>query len=308
MLTARLEAGTALVAVAGLDLEDAVLGKLARMNGADVDALAAHRALLGVTHGTLGVEANGVLGVALQRREQELATLGENAVHASRRRCRGPLERARDGVDAARVLVELLGDRARGGNGGVHGTQGVHALLAQAVDELLALEVMVLRVVEGALVHLDAHALGRELLGGADVLGKRVLARGVAAAVADAQRQVDGHVGIVRENGVPDLGGNASHAGKHDLVALWHAAKRARAGDIGVLERRGRANDAVIELARGDLERREALRGAGGGAQAALAARVRDLDAALGQVDGLHGTDVATQRAGVLVARLARDA
>ena len=67
VLAAGRKAGTALVAVGGLDLENTVIRKLAGMHGAGVDALAAHRALLGVTHGTLGVQAHGVLGVTLQR-------------------------------------------------------------------------------------------------------------------------------------------------------------------------------------------------------------------------------------------------
>lgn len=167
---------------------------------------------------------------------------------------------------------------------------------------------MVLRVIKGALVHLDAHTLGREFLRRTDVLGQGILARGVAATIADAKRQVDAHVGVVRKNGVPDLGGHAAHAGQHDLVALRHASERARARDVGVLERRGGADDAVIELARGDLERREALRRASRRAQAALAARIGNLDAALGHVDGLHRADVAAERACTLIARLARDA
>ena len=215
----------------------------------------------------------------LERTHHELAALSEDALAVGGRLgAHGRLELALQAVEPVGVVGDLLGHRLGAGKrrvrprdeslGGVDGPAHELAPLVGARE----------LVRERRTLDLQAERGVRPLLGGADGVGIDLLARGGTTAVADANGQVDAYVVVVRKQGEPQVARDGPHAREHDLVLLGNALERARARDVALLVGRGGAGDLVIDLARGMTARRERLRGAHCGAQAALAAVVADKD------------------------------
>ena len=178
-------------------------------------------------------------------------------------------------IDLVGVLLDAVGHRLRAGECRVALGHEARARLRHAAHELRALVRTALLVVHVLLVDLEAHVLGGVLLG--------LLARRCAAFVADAERQVDADVAILRQQCEPRLLAHDAHAGKQHLVVLGQATERARAGHIALLVGAGRARDLVVERA-GHLALREhGLGRAGRDAQAAALAGLT--------VDGQFGHD-----------------
>ena len=215
----------------------------------------------------------------LERTHHELATLSENALAVGRRlRAHGGLELALQTVEPLGVVGDLLGHRLGAGKRRVRPRDEALGGVDGPAHELAPLVGARELVRERRVLDLKAERGVRPLLGGADGVGVDLLARGGAAAVADAHRQVDVDVVVVGEQGEPQLARDGAHAREHDLVLLGNTLERARARDVALLVGRGRAGDLVVDLARGVAARGERLRGAHRGAQAALAAVVADKD------------------------------
>ena len=118
---------------------------------------------------------------------------------------------------------------------------------------------------------------------------------------ADVERQVDAHVGVVHHHGEPDLGGNVAHASEQHLVLARQALERARARHVGGLVRGGGAGDLLVELLGLDARGHEGLGGTDGRAETALAAGILDVDAAVLDLDRVHGAHVLAGPAGTLL-------
>ena len=149
-------------------------------------------------------------------------------------------------------------------------------------------------------VYLQAHTRAGPLLGGSNGLAQDVLATGVAALIAHAQRQVDAHVGIVGQHREPGLGSNIAHAGDDDLVLARHALEGARAGDVGGLVARSCRDDIVIQVFGRQARRDDRLRRASSGAQTALTATVENLDSIFLDLNGVHRAHVHARGAAAL--------
>ena len=141
-------------------------------------------------------------------------------------------------------------------------------------------------------VDLQAHARTGPLLGSGDRLAQNVLATGVAAFIAHAQRQIHTHVGIVGQYREPSLGSNIAHAGNDNLVFARHALEGARAGNVGGLVARSCRDDIVIQVFGRQARRDDRLGRTGSGAQAALATGVEDLDGVFLDLDGVDRAHV----------------
>ena len=87
------------------------------------------------------------------------------------------------------------------------------------------------------LVDLKANRGLGPLLRRSDGLGVEVLARGGTAAVADAKRQVDRHVGVVNEDREPQVARDHAHAREENLVGLGEALQGTGARDVALLVR-----------------------------------------------------------------------
>ena len=173
--------------------------------------------------------------------------------------------------------VELSHRQARGAG------NLIHVLLALVLAALMALEALG--------IDLQTHARARPLLGGSNGLAQDVLATGVTALIAHAQRQVHARVGIVGQHREPGLSRNIAHAGDDDLVLARHALKGARAGNVGGLVARSCRDNVVVKVFGRQARRDDRLGRTGSGAQAALATGVEDLDSVfldLDSVDRAH--------------------
>ena len=149
-------------------------------------------------------------------------------------------------------------------------------------------------------VDLQAHARTGPLLGGGDGLAQNILATGVAALIAHAQRQVHAHVGIVRQHREPGLGRNIAHAGDDDLVLARHALEGARAGNVGGLMARSSRDDIVIQVFGRQARRDDRLGRTGGSAQAALATGIENLDGVFLDLDSVDRAHVHARGAAAL--------
>ena len=127
-------------------------------------------------------------------------------------------------------------------------------------------------VVEVVAVYLEANRGARPLLSGSDGLGICLLAGGGTTTVANAQRQVNAHVVKVRKNREPNVGGEHTHAGQANFVALRFSRQSARAGNVALLVRGGRASYLVIQHAGRVAARVKRLGWTRGNAKAALKA------------------------------------
>ena len=156
---------------------------------------------------------------------------------------------------------------------------------------LLALVLAALMTLEALGVDLQPHARAGPFLGLRNRLAQNILATGVAALIAHAQRQVHAHVGIVGQHREPGLGRNIAHAGNDDLVLARHALEGARAGNVGGLVARSCRDNVVVKVFGRQARRNNRLGRTGSGAQAALATGVEDLDSVfldLDSVDRAH--------------------
>ena len=149
-------------------------------------------------------------------------------------------------------------------------------------------------------VDLQAHARTGPLLGSGDGLAQNILATGVAALIAHAQRQVHAHVGIVGQHREPGLGSNITHAGDDDFIFARHALEGTRAGNVGGLVARSRRNNVVVDVFGRQARRNNRLSRAGGSAQAALTAGIEDLDGVFLDLDGVDRAHVHARGAAAL--------
>ena len=185
-----------------------------------------------------------------------------------------------------RRRVELGHRQARGSS------DLFHVLLALVLATLMAFEALG--------VDLQAHARVGPLFGSSNGLAQNILATGVAAFIAHAQRQVDAHVGIVGQHREPSLGRNVAYAGDDDLIFARHALKGARAGDVGGLVACGSRNNLVIEVFGRQTRRNNRLGRASGGAQTAFAAGIEDLNGIFLDLDSVDRAHVHARGAAAL--------
>ena len=274
-----------------------------RVHGAHIGALAAAVALVG---GLRCVEQDvaGRLGVVGKGHEHELAGVGEHALLVlGVLRAGQAVERLLQLGDLLGVLGELLGTAGKLGREGVH-LRGRHAKrLEGAVDEGLALGLVVDLEHHVALALDEVDGLAAPLLAQRDGVGVALLAGGGAALVADAARQVDADVAVLAQDRVPHLGRDVTHAGQDHLGGLRDMAQGARAGDVDHLVGLGGLADLVVEHLGGVHARHEGVGGAGRHAQAALAAVALDLErAVVVEEDGVSRANLQAQvAAGVLL-------
>ena len=185
-----------------------------------------------------------------------------------------------------RCRIELCHGKARGAG------DLFHVLLALVLAALMAFEALG--------VDLQTHAHTGPFLGLRNRLAQDVLATGVAAFIAHAQRQVHAHVGIIGKYREPGLGRNIAHAGNDDLVLARHALKGARAGDVGGLVARSCRDNVVIQVFGRQARRDDRLGRTGSGAQAALATGVEDLDGVFLDLDSVDRAHVHARGAAAL--------
>ena len=197
------------------------------------------------------------------------------------------------------MVGDLLGHRLGAGKLGARARHEVLGRVDGGTHELAAAVLSRELVREVVLVDLEAHRGLGPLLRRANGLGVEVLARRGATAVADAKRQVDGNVGVVDENGEPQVARDHTHAGEEDLVGLGKPLEGSGTRNVALLVRRGRTGNIVVELLGHVATRVEDLGGASGLAEPALAAGVRDRDRLVVDVDRVRGAHVQADRAHV---------
>mgnify|MGYP000473668893 CR=1 FL=1 len=174
--------------------------------------------------------------------------MGERTATLGRRGAAHGVERALQLGDLMAMGFELLRHRSQCrrrriefGHGQARGTGDLfHVFLALVLAALMAFEALG--------VDLQAHTRTSPFLGLRNRLAQHVLATGVAAFIAHAQRQIHTHVGIVGQHREPGLGCNIAHAGNDDLVLARHALKGARAGNVGGLVTCSRRDNVVIQV------------------------------------------------------------
>ena len=154
---------------------------------------------------------------------------------------------------------------------------------------------------EALRVDLQTHARARPLLGGSNGLAQDVLATGVTALIAHAQRQVHAHVGIIGQHREPGLGRNIAHTGDNNLVLARHALKGTRAGNVGGLVARSRRDNVVVDVFGCKARRDDRLRRASSSAQTALTATVENLDSIFLDLNGVHRAHVHARGAAALL-------
>ena len=185
-----------------------------------------------------------------------------------------------------RCRIELCHGKARGAG------DLFHVLLALVLAALMTFEALG--------IDLQTHARTGPLLGGSNGLAQDVLATGVTALIAHAQRQVHAHVGIIGQHREPGLGRNIAHAGDNNLVLARHALKGTRAGNVGGLVARSRRDNVVVKVFGRQTRRNNRLSRTGGSAQAALAAGIEDLDGVFLDLDGVDRAHVHARGAAAL--------
>ena len=248
MLGAHLNAGTATQTIRGLQRKAAASHQVAGKRGAHVDALAARRALVKVALRCAHLHVLRKLRVVLQRREHQLTPVGERTAAFGRRGAAHGVERALELGDLVTVSLELLRYRGKRGRRRIELSHGKARRAGDLFHVLLALVLAALVALEALGVDLQAHARTGPFLGGGNGLTKDVLAAGVAAFVANTQRQVHTHIGIVCQHREPGLGRNVAHAGHDNLVLARHALKSARAGNVGGLVARSGRDNVVVQV------------------------------------------------------------
>ena len=212
MFGTNLDAGSATQTIRGLQCKATASHQIAGGRGTRVNALAARRALVKIALRRAHLHVLGKLGVVLQRREHQLAPMGERTATLGRRGAAHGVERALQLGDLMAMGFELLRHRSQCrrrriefGHGQARGTGDLfHVFLALVLAALMAFEALG--------VDLQAHTRTSPFLGLRNRLAQHVLATGVAAFIAHAQRQIHTHVGIVGQHREPGLGCNIAHA------------------------------------------------------------------------------------------------
>ena len=236
--------------------------------------------------------------------EHELASVGKHALLVlGILRASQTVERLLQLSNLLGMLGELLGTAGELGGKRVHLRCRHAERLEGTVDKGLALGLVVDLKHHVALALHKVDGLTAPLLAQRDGVGVALLARGGAALVADAARQVDADVAVLAQDRVPHLGRDIAHAGQDHLGGLGHMAQGARAGDVDHLVGLGSLANFVVEHLGGVHARHEGVGRAGSHAQAALAAVALDLECTVVvEEDGVGRANLQAQvAAGVLL-------
>ena len=301
MLGAHLDAGTAAQTIRGLQRKAAASHQIAGERGTHIDTLATRRALVKITLRRAHLHVLGKLGVVLQRREHQLAPVREQTATFGRRGAAHGVERTLELRDLMAMGFELLRHRGQCRRCRIELCHGKARGAGDLFHVLLALVLAALMALEALGIDLQTHARARPLLGGSNGLAQDVLATGVTALIAHAQRQVHAHIGIIGQHREPGLGRNIAHTGNDDLVLARHALKSTRAGNVGGLMTRSSRDDIVIQVFGRQARRDDRLGRTGSGAQAALATGVEDLDGVFLDLDGVDRAHVHARGAAALL-------
>lgn len=296
-------------AVRGQGVDMAVVVEVYGVRDAGLGAIAAGRAAVRIDDGHVEGDVGCQPRVMLEAAHHELAVLGEDALAVLvGLRAHRVLELTLQLVQAVGVVGDLLGHRLGAGELGTRACHEALGCVNGGAHELAAAVLARELVREALAVGLEAHRRLGPLLRRADRLGVEVLAGCGAAAVADAERQVDGHVGVVHEDGEPQVARDHAHAREKHLVGLGEPLQGAGTRDVALLVGRGGASDVVVELFDHVTPRVEDLGGAGRLAKAALAAGVLDGHGLVVDVDRVRGAHVQAGGAHVLALRGAAQA